>query len=821
MANRARAAQVVLEDINNFDKNSGSLVERLIFNNRLVIVIACAILTIIFGFETTDLRLNADYDGTIPTHHPFMVNYLNHAGELQSQGNALRIVVQADKGTIADAQYLASLERLTHAVLDLPGVDRPFTTSLWTPTTRWFGVNQSGITAGAVIDSDYNGSRDQVSTVMSNIIKTGRVGDLIGTDFKSSMIYAPLMNHNGVTGGPIDYGALAKDLQSLRMKYAAQGLTLHITGFAMVVGEMIMGIRKILAFFALSIVIAAGVLFWFTHCVRSTLLVVSCTLTAVIWQLGLLPLLGYALDPYSVLVPFLIFAIGMSHGAQKMNGVMQDIGRGTHRLIAARYTFRRLFVAGFTALLCDAVGFAVLGLIRIQEIQELAIIASLGVGILIFTNLILLPILLSYLGVSKKAAVRSLRSDQQIAHSASGWTVWNRLARFTRRRWAVPTLLVAVTLGVGGFAIGRHAQIGNVSNGAPELRQDSTYNRDVRYIGRHYNVSSNSIVVFADSKPYACTNFAELSVLDRLGWRLNQLPEVQSTSSMASIVSYMTQLMTDESPKWNQIVDHQSLINDFVQDLPLGYDNLNCSFVPVNVSLYNVKAAGLKHVVSLIQNFIQDGENKSPDFTLSLAGGDGGVAAATDMVVEQANSHMLIWIFVVVAMLCFIAFRSWLAVICALVPLMLTSLLCQALMVLMGVGITVATLPVVALGVGIGVDYALYVLGVMMTHLRAGVPLELAYERSLRFTGRMVILTAFTLAISVGTWAFAPIKFQADMGILLAFMFIWNMLGALIVLPALASFLLRRWSHIEAGVGPKSGGGNLANADANFTSLPT
>src|SRR5437879_7171038 len=102
-------------------------------------------------------------------------------------------------------------------------------------------------------------------------------------------------------------------------------------------------------------------------------------------------LLGFVLDPYSILVPFLIFSIGMSHGAQKMNGIMQDIGRGTHRVVAARYTFRRLFIAGLTALLCDAVGFAVLALIHIKVIQDLAVIASIGVAALIFTNLVLLP----------------------------------------------------------------------------------------------------------------------------------------------------------------------------------------------------------------------------------------------------------------------------------------------------------------------------------------------------------------------------------------------------------------------------------------------
>lgn len=151
-------------------------------------------------------------------------------------------------------------------------------------------------------------------------------------------------------------------------------------------------------FFALAVVTSLVIIFLYTRCVRSTLLVVGCSLIAVVWQLGLVAWLGYAIDPYSVLVPFLIFAIGVSHAAQKMNGIMQDIARGTHRQIAARYTFRRLFLAGVTALLADAVGFAVLMLIDIPVIQDLAITASIGVAVLIFTSLLLMPVALSYVG---------------------------------------------------------------------------------------------------------------------------------------------------------------------------------------------------------------------------------------------------------------------------------------------------------------------------------------------------------------------------------------------------------------------------------------
>jgi predicted RND superfamily exporter protein len=151
---------------------------------------------------------------------------------------------------------------------------------------------------------------------------------------------------------------------------------------------------------------------------------------------------------------------------------------------------------------------------------------------------------------------------------------------------------------------------------------------------------------------------------------------------------------------------------------------------------------------------------------------------------------MLAYIYGAVAILCLIAFRSWRAVLVALLPLALTSVLCEALMVVLGIGVKVATLPVIALGVGIGVDYALYLLSVQLHGQRRGLPLADAYRAALAFTGRIVALVGLTLAAGVITWAWSPIKFQADMGILLAFMFLWNMLGALILIPALSQYLL-------------------------------
>jgi predicted RND superfamily exporter protein len=772
-----------------FDANSGSALERLIFKNRPLILLACALLTLFFGLQATRLTVNADFNKMIPVHQPFIVNYLAHYDDLQFQGNAIRIAVQANGGTIINAQYLDTLKRINDRVFLLPGVNRSYMTSLWTPTMRWLAVTPDGLAGGPVIAETYDGSAAQLALVRQNIQKTGKVGELVSTDFSSSMIYVPLLDTDA-DGHKLNYGQLARQLDSIRHDFAGQGVTLHIVGFAMVLGDLINGIDQILVFFLAALAITAAMLFWYTRCWRSTVLVLTASLTAVIWQLGLLPCLGFELNPYSVLVPFLVFAIGMSHGAQKMNGVMQDIGRGAPPLIAARSTFRRLFLAGLAALTCDAISFAVLMTIQIEAIRELALIASLGVAILIFTNLIMLPILLSYTGVSAAAAARSLAGEAASAGGAAAHPVWHVLGLFTQRRYALAAILAAIALGAIGLYVGRNVQVGDLGKGAPELRQNAAYNQDNAYIIGHYINGSDTLVVLVDTPPGDCLAFQTVQTLDDLEWRLDQLPQVQSTWSLGSFTQMATMLITENSPKWFAILKNQQAIDDFSPFIPRALENINCTFVPVYVSLTDHKAGTLSAVVSSVQSFIADPAHQSPDFKISLAGGNAGIAAATNIVIAQANARMLYLVYAAVIIFCFISFRSWRAVLCAVLPLMLTSALAQALMVALGIGTKVATLPVIALGVGIGVDYALYVLSIILKQMREGATLAQAYHHTLLFTGKVVLLTGATLAAGVGTWAFAPIKFQADMGLLLSFMFIWNMLGALILIPSLAYFLL-------------------------------
>jgi predicted RND superfamily exporter protein len=402
----------------------------------------------------------------------------------------------------------------------------------------------------------------------------------------------------------------------------------------------------------------------------------------------------------------------------------------------------------------------------------------------------MLPMLLSYTGVSKAAAVRSLRHEAAAGDDRVSHPLWDFLDLFTQRRFAAIAILGAVVLGGAGWVVGQRVQVGDLAPGAPELRQDSQYNRDNGYILKNYAIGNDSFIVLVDTPANDCYDISTLLTLDDLDWRLDQLPGVEKASSIASFGENATMLMTENSPKWFANVNSDATVQDYAQTVPASLANFSCNFDPIYVSLLDHKATTLNAVVKTVQDFAALPENQSPDFKISLAGGNAGVAAATNIVVAQANESMLALVYASVIIFCFITFRSWRAVVCAVLPLVLTSILAQALMVMLHVGIKVATLPVIALGVGIGVDYALYVLSILLRQLRQGATLSEAYHRTLLFTGKVVVLTGFTLAAGVVTWAFAPIKFQADMGLLLAFMFLLNMLGALILLPSLCYFLL-------------------------------
>jgi len=779
----------VIKDPKDFDPKTGGMFERIIFNHRLVILILSIIATIVFGYFATTLKLNANFEKTIPTNHPYIINYLKHKVDLAGLGNSLRISVETTKGTIYTKEYLAVLEKINDEVFLVPGVDRMNMRSLWSPGTRWNAVTEQGFDGGQVIDSNYDGSPERLEEVRRHVERSGIIGTLVALNHKSSILSVPLLSEDPNTGGPLNYADFNKNIEAIRSKYQSDDIKIHITGFAKVMGDLIDGVKQVMLFFLVALVISSIVLYWYTRCPRSTMVVMTCSVVAVIWQMGISAALGYGLDPYSVLVPFLVFAIAMSHGSQKMNGILQDVGRGTHKLVAARYTFRRLFLAGLTALIADAFGFGVLSIIDIGATRDLAFIASIGVAVIIFTNLILVPVLLSYAGVNQKAAARSLIEEEAGRDRVVRHPIFEFLDKFTKRKYAIIAILVTIPLTLAALYMRQDLRIGDLDPGAPELRSNSRYNLDNAFVVKNYGASSDVLAVMVETPTGTCNNYDTLMKLDALEWTLRQTEGVESTNSLALWNRNLNTAYTEGSAKWYDLFPNQSMINSITTNSVRGYANDSFDLLTLYVYLKDHRADTLTRVVNVVEEFAK--ENNTKDVKFILGAGSAGIDAATNIVVEKANRQILFMVYAVVILMCYITFRNWRAVICAILPLIVTSILAEAVMAKLGIGVKVSTLPVIALGVGVGVDYALYILNVVLGHYRAGHTLSESFYSADLFTGKVVLFVGLTLSIAVATWAFSPIKFQADMGLMLAFMFLVNMIGALILHPALAHFLYK------------------------------
>jgi hypothetical protein len=776
-------------------KGSEQLLERVLFHRRRTLLVLFGLVTLLLGWQASQIRPDASFVKMIPTEHPYVENYLNYRDDLAGLGNSLRVVVAATDGDIFTAAFQDSLRRVTDELFFVPGVDRSALASIWTPNVRWTEVTEEGFVGGPVIPDDYDGSAASLEQLRINILRSGQVGRLVANDFGSAIVQVPLFDRDPQTGAALDYQQLSHRLESLvREPYASADIRIHITGFAKVVGDLIDGARDVALFFAVAFGVTLVLLYLYSGSLSGTLIPLACSLVAVIWQLGLLRWLGYGLDPYSMLVPFLVFAIAVSHGVQIVNTIAQEAADGADRLLAARRAFRALYIPGLTALLSDGLGFVTLMVIQIQVIQDLAIAASVGVAVIILTNLLLLPLLMSWSGVGARAIARTRRSQ------ASTRSRWALLTVFARPRGAVAALLVAGTLALAGLQAGSQLKIGDLDAGAPELRKDSRYNLDNAFVTSHYSTSSDVFVVMVTTAPEQCSSFATLGLVDRFQHFLSDVPGVQSSLSLADVSERVTAGLNEGSLKWRSISRNQFVINASLAYVPGGLMNTDCSLLPLILFLDDHKAETLSRVTASVKAFAAQHDSEQIQFR--LAAGNAGIEAATNEVIGTAQYQMLLWVYGVVGLLCLLSFRSLRTVLCIILPLALTSLLCQALMARLGIGVKVATLPVIALGVGIGVDYGIYIYTRLNSYLLQGLALPDAYLATLRTTGKSVAFTGLTLAIGVVLWVLSPIKFQADMGILLTFMFLWNMLGALILLPALTCVLYRhfgsRVGHLEA-----------------------
>ena len=742
------------------------------------------LITLALGYSATQVRLDPGFNKQIPVRHAYMLNFLDFSRIFTGANRLLVSVHWKGEGDIYNPEFLQTLQQVTDDVFYISGVSRPSVTSLFTPNVRYIEITEDGYVGDLVVPPQYAATPEDLQQVRSNAARSGQIGRLLANDLKSAMVTADLQDVDPKTGQPVDYVQIAQRLEDIRGKYSSADIDINIVGFAKLVGDVVEGLNTVMGFFAIAFVIT-GVLLWlYSRSLRLTVVALLVALLPVIWLLGLLPLLGLGIDPMSILVPFLIFSIGVSHAVQMTNAWKQQVLAGSDSVTAAKAAFSTIFIPGALALLMNALGFGVIMLIDIPIVHELGITACIGVMLMIITNKIMLPLIIAHLRLEPRLMTARARLNEQ-RHP-----LWWRLSALATPGPALWVFAISLLLLAAGAYKARDLATGDIGAGAPELRADSRYNQDNHAIISSYSIGLDVLSVFLtiSDRSEACLDPAVMRAVEAFDFNMREVPGVQSVQSVAGMSKEVIAGNNEGNPRWAAIPGSSQGLQQgaYAYSPDSGLVTDGCQQMQILVFLTDHEGATVAHVLSEAKRII--GGIQVPGVSFKLAGGNIGVMAASNEAVKQAEVVMLAALFISVALFCLLTFRSVRAVLCILVPLAIVAVLCNALMALLGIGLKVATLPVMALGVGVGVDYGIYLYERIEHEMAEGQNLREAFYRAMCQRGTAAVFTALTMSLGVCTWVFAPLKFQADMGVLLAFMFMVNVLGAIFLLPALAAW---------------------------------
>lgn len=786
------------------------MVEDVLFSNRMLILAVFTLLTCFMGYHGLKLKMDAGFEKLLPFNHEYIKTLQHYESDFGS-GNQIIVALIQKQGDIFNPEFFTALKAASTEVFFLPGVARSTVTSIFTPNVVYVEVLEDGFSGGNVVPAEFKPTEEWMPIVRNNIIKSGRLGSLIANDFSGALIRAELIDMDPTTRQPLDYQEVARNLEhNIRDKFETDNIDVRIIGFAKSTGDIADGASDVVKFFGVTVIITAILLWFYSKSIILAILPLVVSVVAVVGLLGSLTLLGYGLDPMSILVPFLVFAIGVSHGVQMISGWMGEVlyggdtddqGRpvvpapkiptGVDSLEAAKRTFQRLLVPGTLAVVTTSVSFATILLIQIGIVRETAITASVGMFIMLFTKMALLPVMLSFV---KLRNIEEYRRKHLAAETRRD-VLWRTLARASDTKPSIIILSVVALLTVWGYIKGQELQIGDLHGGIPELREEARYNVDSRAIADKFAIGVDKLSVIVESELNACVNYDVMKEMDEFVWYIRNLPGVHSVQSLATNMKVIIAANNEGNSRWFELSRDKNNMASSLHRMQSSSEFMDtaCEAMPVHIFTTDHKAATIENIIAGIKAY----KSSLPEekFHLRLAAGNVGVIAATNQTVAAAERPMMLWVFGVTIVLALLAFRSFTGMLCVVVPLAFVSLLGNAMMAILDIGLKVNTLPMMALGVGVGVDYAIYIYSAMSSFLKTGDSMHEAFYKSMRLTGKAVIFIGVTLAVGVCTWIFATLKFQADMGILLTFLFLTNMLGAILILPALARWLIGTGEH--------------------------
>ncbi len=752
---------------------------------RLPILIIILLLTGFFLWKATEVRVESPTIDLFPSDHPYVETFVKYKDVFGGAATVL-IALETKEGDIFTQENLQKIKRITQGIERLPGINNYQVLSLAQRKVKELRVDPvRGFLAIPIMWPKIPSNDEEIAALKESVYTSPRYfGTLISRDSKAALIVA------GFLEDKFQPKEVYQGIDELVQMEQNDKTEVFVIGRPVMLGWILQQYPQVEKLFIYTLLAIIAVLVLYFRDFRGIFLPISTATISAIWGVGFLGVMGYNFDPLVIVVPFIISARALSHSVQVVERFMEEYEENGKRDLAAVQTFKGLFAPGMVAIITDAAGVFLVWTTPIPLLQKLAVMGGFWVLSIIVSDLIFNPILLSYLPVPKK----TINTKKGILYKAliavGGWA-------FGWQRWVVLATTV-VLLGVS-FFFAKNLVIGDVHPGTPMLWPDSKYNQDTDRIAKRFGNTELFSVIVEGKNRNSIKSPEVLRTMAAYQKYMEALPEVASTSSIADYLPGIISILHGSDPKW-EIIPEDAMEAGFY--LEMIYTNAEpgdlVRFVTIdsqnaNITLYlkDHKGETLRKVVAATKDFIAKNEMKEARFR--LAGGYGGLLAAINEEVAFHQGKVTIFAFIIIIAFCGAAYRSLWAGLLFLLPLIISNYLTYALMGARNIGLDVNALPVVSLGVGLGVDYGLYVVGRIREEYVRLKDFQQAVIRGVSTAGKAVAFTAGTMVAGVAFWTTSFLRFQADMGLLLVFWMVVSMLGGLILLPTLIAIFKPRF----------------------------
>jgi len=756
---------------------------------RTWVVSVLAAATAVLTYFAVHVEVKTVFADMLPSSHAYVKTH-ERFKDTFGGSNIVTIMVEVgdnDKGDVFQLPVLDKVRTLTLEMRKISAVNPYQIISLASKKLKEIKASTDGVETRPLMWPDLPKNEAELASLRDAVLRNPLVyGTYVSADLKATLITVDFHDHL------VDYSTVFKEINQLVDQVRDDKVKIRVVGDPILYGWVNHFLPETMNLVLATILLVVTLLFVFTRTWRNTLLPLLAGLVSAVWALGFIKILGINFEPLVIVVAVLISARAVSHSVQIVNRFDEEaesIAAGKQNCEeAARLALSDMFRPGMLGVIADAGCMAVVALSPIPLLQKLTILSVVWVFTLSISAVVLTPVLLSW-GRHPKGFAHPLNLTP-LLHRFLSMCVW---IVTSRARYVVLAVAACVFVVSGLYAF--KLKIGDANPGSPVLWPDATYNKDSAAINAKFQgVDRMFVVVGGDAESGTRGLLKKTEVLEnmnRFQRFMSAQPEIGATLSIADVVPAINRIMHEGNPRYQELGASET-VNGSLMFLfesvsePGDMDRLvDNQYENGSITLFfrDRKGETIRTAVARIKEFVE--KNPLTEGSYQLAGGVVGVMAAVNEIILSGQIEAIALALVVLVVLCTLVYRSAVAGMVFMVPVILSNTITFSVMAWLGIGMNINTVPVAALGIGLGVDYAFYIADRIKEELALGKDVNTAMSIALHSTGLGVVITALVLILSVMLWSISSLRFQAEMAMLMAIWLGVSALSALVLMPSI------------------------------------